>query len=230
MVSLHRRFVAELLGTFTLVFFGCAAVIAGAYPGTGVGLTGIAIAHALALSVGVTATMGISGGHLNPAITIGLFAVRRIDLRTMGVHIAAQLVGAAIAGFALKAFYPAAIARVVGYGVPQLSLGMSSLQGIGLEAILAFLLMSAVFGTCVAVSAPRIGGFGIGLTLGFLILAAGPLTGAAVNPARSFGPALASGTWTSHALYWIGPVIGAVAAAFVWDRYLLRDESREARR
>ena len=224
MVPLHRRFVAELLGTFTLVFFGCASVIANAYPGTGVGLTGVAIAHALALSIGVTVTMGISGGHLNPAVTAGLLAVRRVDVRTAAVHIAAQLTGAALAGLALKAFFPAAIARVVGYGVPQLTLGLSALQGVALEALLAFFLMSAVFGTCVAASAPRIGGFGIGLTLGFLILAAGPLTGAAVNPARSFGPALASGTWTSHLLYWIGPVAGAVIAALVWDRYLLRDE------
>lgn len=226
MTSLGRRFVAEMVGTFALVFFGCASVITSAYPGTNVGLVGIALAHALALSIAVTATMGISGGHVNPAVTVGLLSVGRINAVTAAVHLAAQLVAAGIAAILLKAFYPAAIARVVGYGVPQLSLGVSFLQGLGLEALMTFFLMSAVFGTCVAAASPRIGGFGIGLTLVFLILGGGPLTGAAMNPARAFGPAIASGVWTGHAVYWIGPMIGAVAASLLWDKYLLRAEPR----
>ncbi len=109
-----RRFVAELLGTFTLVYFGCAAIIANAYPGAGFGLLGVALAHALALSIGVTATMNISGGHLNPAVTIGLLAGRRISLPVAGVHLLAQIAAAALAALALKASYPLGVAKVVG--------------------------------------------------------------------------------------------------------------------
>jgi MIP family channel proteins len=225
MPVLSRRFVVELIGTFALVFFGCASVITNAYPGTNVGLGGIALAHAFALAIGVTFAMPISGGHLNPAVTLGLLSVGRIDLRTSAVHLAAQITAAVLSAFALKAFFPVAIAGVVSYGTPQLSLNVSSLQGIGLEALMTFFLMSAVFGTVVSARAPRVGGFGVGLTLMFLILGGGGLTGAAMNPARALGPAIASGTWTSQGLYWVGPILGAIVAAFVWDRFLLKGET-----
>lgn len=228
MPSLPRRFVAEMIGTFALVFFGSASVIASGYPGTGVGLLGVAIAHAIALSVAVTATMHISGGHLNPAVTIGLLAVRRIDIRTAVTYIGAQLAAAALSAVALKAFFPAAVARVTNYGLPQLSLNATLWQGIGLEAVMAFFLMSAIFGTIVALNAPKIGGFGVGLTLLFTILGGGPITGAALNPARSFAPALASGEWMGHGIYWIGPIIGTVVAAFVWE-FLLKGEKAVVR-
>lgn len=226
MPALSRRFVAELFGTFALVFFGCASVITSAYPGTNVGLVGVALAHALALSVAVTATMNISGGHLNPAVTIALATVGRIDWRTAGVHLAAQLAAAVLAAFALKAFFPAAIATVVAWGTPQLSLNVSLLQGIALEALMTFFLVSAIYGTAISVNAPKVGGFGIGLTLGFLIIGGGTLTGAAMNPARAVGPAIAAANWTAHAVYWIGPIVGALLAALLWDRFLLRGEPR----
>ena len=226
MPALSRRFVAELFGTFTLVFFGCASVITNAYPGTNVGLVGIALAHALALSVAVTATMAISGGHLNPAVTIALATVGRVDWRTAGVHLAAQLAAAVLSAFALKAFFPAAIASVVAWGTPQLSINVSLLQGIALEALMTFFLVSAIYGTAISVNAPKVGGFGIGLTLGFLIIGGGTLTGAAMNPARAVGPAIAAANWTAHAVYWIGPIVGALLAALLWDRFLLRGEPR----
>ena len=226
MPALSRRFVAELFGTFALVFFGCASVITNAYPGTNVGLVGIALAHALALSVAVTATMAISGGHLNPAVTIALATVGRVDWRTAGVHLAAQLAAAVLSAFALKAFFPAAIASVVAWGTPQLSINVSLLQGIALEALMTFFLVSAIYGTAISVNAPKVGGFGIGLTLGFLIIGGGTLTGAAMNPARAVGPAIAAANWTAHAVYWIGPIVGALLAALLWDRFLLRGEPR----
>ncbi len=224
MSTLSRRFAVELIGTFALVFFGCASVVTNAYPGTNVGLVGVALAHAVALAIGVSFAMPISGGHLNPAVTLGLLSVGKVDLRTAGVHLAAQVSAALLAALALQAFFPEAIAGVVSYGTPQLSLNVSLVQGIGLEALMTFFLMSAVFGTVVSADAPRIGGFGVGLTLVFLILGGGTLTGAAMNPARALGPAFASGTWTGHAVYWIGPILGAVVASFVWDRFLLRGE------
>jgi aquaporin Z len=224
MPTLSRRFVVEMIGTFALVFFGCASVITNAYPGTSVGLVGVALAHAVALAIGVSFAMPISGGHLNPAVTLGLMSVGKVDLRTGAVHLAAQVVAALLSALALQAFFPEAIAGVVAYGTPQLSLNVSLFQGIGLEALMTFFLMSAVFGTVVSANAPRIGGFGVGLTLVFLILGGGPLTGAAMNPARALGPAIAAGTWTGQAVYWIGPILGAVVASVVWDRFLLKGE------
>ena len=224
MPTLSRRFVVEMIGTFALVFFGCASVITNAYPGTSVGLVGVALAHAVALAIGVSFAMPISGGHLNPAVTLGLMSVGKVDLRTGAVHLAAQVVAALLSALALQAFFPEAIAGVVAYGTPQLSLNVSLFQGIGLEALMTFFLMSAVFGTVVSANAPRIGGFGVGLTLVFLILGGGPLTGAAMNPARALGPAIAAGTWTGQAVYWIGPILGAVVASVVWDRFLLKVE------
>ena len=224
MSTLSRRFVVEMIGTFALVFFGCASVITNAYPGTSVGLVGVALAHAVALAIGVSFAMPISGGHLNPAVTLGLMSVGKVDVRTGAVHLAAQVVAALLSALALQAFFPEAIAGVVAYGTPQLSLNVSLVQGIGLEALMTFFLMSAVFGTVVSANAPRIGGFGVGLTLVFLILGGGPLTGAAMNPARALGPAIAAGTWTGQAVYWIGPILGAVVASVVWDRFLLKGE------
>ncbi len=227
MRGLSRRFVAEMLGTFTLVYFGSAAVIANAYPGAGFGLLGIALVHALALSIGVTATMNISGGHLNPAVTIGLLAGRRVDFTTALVHLAAQVAAALLAALALKASFPHGVAKVVGYGVPQLNINISMGQGIFLEAIGAFFLVSAVYGTAVAPTAPKVGGFGIGLSLVFIIMALGPLTGAAVNPARALGPAIASGQWTAQLAYWIGPILGGVLAALVWEFFLMGRRGEE---
>ena len=101
-------------------------------------------------------------------------------------------------------------------------------QALIIEALMAFFLVSAVFGTCINPHAPRLGGLGIGLALMFDILVGGPLTGAAVNPARAFGPALVSGRWVGHLVYWIGPVVGGVLAALLWEHVLLRDSKREA--
>lgn len=217
MPGMSRRFVAELLGTFTLVYFGCAAVIANAYPGAGFGLLGVALVHALALSIGVTAAMNISGGHLNPAVTIGLLVGRRVDMKTAAVYLAAQIVAAALAALALKASFPHGVAKVVGYGVPKLNINTTFLQGAFLEALGTFFLVSAVYGTAVLPSAPKVGGFGVGLSLVFIIMAIGPLTGASVNPARALGPAIASGDWTAQLAYWIGPIIGGILAALVWE-------------
>jgi len=221
MPSLARRLVAEAIGTFALVFFGCASVIVNALPGANLGLMGIALTHAIVLAVMVTATMGISGGVLNPALTIGLAAVRRLDLKTAAAYLVAQSLAGVVAGFALTMVFPEGVARVVRYGTPTLNINVGLLQGIGIEALLGFFLMSAVFGTIVSLGAPKVGGFGVGLSLIFLILVAGPLTGASVNPARALGPAIVSGSWTAHIVYWIGPTIGAVIAAFLWDRFLV---------
>jgi MIP family channel proteins len=173
----------------------------------------------------ISSTMGISGGHLNPAVTLGLLTARRIDGKNAIVYIVAQLIGAALAALAIKALLPAPMVRASIAGTPQLAGTITVPLAIGMEALLTFFLVSAVFGTCVNPDAPKIGGFGIGLTLFFDIMVGGPFTGAAMNPARAFGPALTSGVWTSHAVYWIGPIIGGVVAGLLWDRVLLPKRS-----
>jgi aquaporin Z len=222
MTSLPRRSVAEGLGTFALVFFGCGAAIMHTLPGNGYGLLGVALVHAVVLSVMVTATMNISGGHLNPAVTLGLWSVKRVDGRTAGAYVAAQLAGGVLGAIALRYLFPAGITRVGTLGTPALANALTLTDGIVLEAVFTFFLVSAVFGTAVAPDAPKVGGFGIGLVLLFDILVGGSLTGAAMNPARAFAPALVSGTWYAQPVWWIGPILGGIAAAQLWERVLLK--------
>jgi MIP family channel proteins len=226
MPSLSRRAFAEALGTFALVFFGAGAVASKYYPEATFGIFGVAVAHGLVLAVMVTALMGISGGHLNPAVTIGLVVTRRTRPVDGAVYIVAQLVGAVLAALMLKQVYHTGVIRPISLGTPTLATTIQLPQAILREAIMAFFLVSAVFGTCINPDAPRIGGFGIGLTLLFCVLVGGPLTGAAVNPARAFGPALVSGQWVAHIAYWVGPILGGIVAALVWEHFLLPPEAR----
>ncbi len=231
MPSLARRLVAEAFGTFSFVFVGVAVVVVnGGFPNSGIGLLGISLAHAIALAVMVTATMTISGGHLNPAVTIGLLATRRIDLVSAGAYIVTQLVAACAAAYLVKALLPAAAVRAALLGTPVIASSVTLEQAIGIELVLTFFLMSAVFGTAVSPDAPRVAGFGIGLVLLFDILVGGPLTGAAMNPARAFGPALVAGHWLGHVAYWVGPIVGALLAALLWHYVLLPKVPSTARR
>src|ERR687898_873032 len=222
MPSLARRLTAEALGTFGLVFVGAAVVVVnGGFPNSGIGLLGIALAHAVVLSVMVTATMTISGGHLNPAVTLGLLVRRRIDPPSAAAYIVTQLVAAAVAAFLVQLLLPPSAVRNALLGVPVIASSVSLGQAIGIEAILTFFLMSAVYGTAISVEAPRVAGFGIGLVLLFDILVGGPLTGGMMNPARAFGPAAVSGEWLGHLVYWVGPIAGGVLAALLWEHVLL---------
>jgi MIP family channel proteins len=221
MPALSRRLLAEAFGTYTLIFFGAGSILTTNYPKAGFGLLGIAIAHGLALALGITATMNISGGHLNPAVTLGLFSVRRIDAKAAAGYILAQLAGACLAAYTLKLLLPSGVTKVMSLGTPMIATTVTIGQATAIEAVLTFFLMSAVMGTAVSASAPKVAGFGIGLMLLIGILIGGPLTGAALNPARAFGPALVAGHWVGHLAYWIGPVLGAVVAAFFWEKLLL---------
>jgi aquaporin TIP len=222
MPSLTRRLAAEALGTFGLVFVGAAVVVVnGGFPNSGIGLLGIALAHAVVLSVMITATMTISGGHLNPAVTIGLLIGRRIDAASAVGYIVVQLAAACAAAALVKLLLPASAVRTAMLGVPVIAGSITLQQAIGLELILTFFLVSAVYGTAISPDAPRVAGFGIGLVLLFDILVGGPLTGAAMNPARAFGPALVAGQWLGHVVYWIGPLAGGILAALLWEYLLL---------
>jgi len=231
MPSLARRLVAEALGTFALVFVGAAVVVVnGGFPNSGIGLLGIALAHAVVLAVMVSATMTISGGHLNPALTVGLLVTRRIGLVPAAAYIVAQLAAACVAALLVQSLLPAGAVRATLLGVPVIASTVTLGQAIGIELVLTFFLMSAVFGTVVSPDAPRVAGFGVGLVLLFDILVGGPLTGAAMNPARAFGPALVSGQWLAHVVYWVGPIAGAIFAALLWEYVLLPKAPVQRRR
>lgn len=223
--STLRPVVAEFVGTFLFVLCGTTAVVANAATNSGLGIVGVALAHGVALAILVTATMNVSGGHLNPAVTAGLLLVRRIDPKTAGLYVAAQLVGAILAALLVKGALPFGAVNATSVGTPQFGAHIGTGQAFLMEAAFTFLLVSCVFGTAVSAEAPRVGGFAIGLAVLVAALAIGPYTGAALNPARAFGPALVAGQWHAQAWYWIGPLVGGALAALVWDKVLLRPAS-----
>ena len=214
--------IAELIGTFAFVFIGAGSIITNTLTHGALGTLGIALAHGLALSIVITVFAATSGGHINPAVTVGFLVTRRIAPLLGLLYIVAQLVGATLAGLLLRAMYPVAVWQAASLGTPLLAPGVSIGTGVLVEAVLTFFLLLAVFGTAVDPRAPKIGGFGIGLTVAFDILMGGALTGALMNPARTFGPALAGGFWQNEYVYWIGPIIGAVIAALIYEYVILR--------
>jgi MIP family channel proteins len=213
-----RHFVAEFIGTFALVFIGGAAIMMSQQ---GIGSLGtVAAAHGLILAVMVTAAMRISG-HFNPAVTLGFLATRRIEPLMAGVYVVAQLAGAMVAAYAHKGLLPSDVYTAAHGGTLSIALQTSGTQAFVLEAIATFFLVFTVFGTAVDPQAPKIGGFAIGLTYTAAILAIGPVTGAALNPARAFGPAVAFNQYEGQVIYWLGPIIGGVVAAVLYDQLFL---------
>jgi MIP family channel proteins len=225
MNRLSAALFAEAVGTFLFFFVGAGSVVLAALAGTnGPGLVGIALAHGLVLAVLVSAFGPISGGHFNPAVTVAVRLAGRIEWTHAAAYVVAQLIGAAAAGFLLLAVMPAQAARESFLGTPTLGNDISVVAGIVIEAVLTLVLIFAVFGTAVDWRAPRLGGMAIGLAVAADVMMGGPLTGAAMNPARWFGPALASGHWDNWYVWWIGPLIGAIVAAVIY-RYVLEGEA-----
>jgi len=211
--------IAEAFGTFLFFFVGAGSVVLGDYlaanGGTGPGLLGVALAHGLALAVLVSALGAVSGGHFNPVVTLAVWIMGRITPMRAGLYVVAQLAGGLAAGLGLKVAFADAW-QASNIGTPALGPGITPALGIGIEAILTALLVLAVIGTAVDPRAPKIGGLAIGLAVAADILVGGPLTGAAMNPARWFGPALAAGAYADWYVWWIGPAIGAVIAALIY--------------
>lgn len=214
-----RHAYSEFLGTFALVFIGSGAIMT-AHANSG-GVVDVAIAHGLVLAVMVSGFMRIAA-HFNPAVTIGFLFTRRITPALAAVHIVAQFVGAIAAAFLLKMLYPASVFAQARGGGQTVSNAVDAVQAWGLEAAGTFFLMTAIYGTAVDKRSPNVGGFGIGLVLAAVILAIGPLTGASLNPARSFGPALASGIYEAYFIYLSAPIVGAVLAALAYENLILK--------
>jgi aquaporin Z len=219
-----RHFVAEFIGTFALVFVGGASIMLAKDTGSPAGLLEIALAHGLILAVMVSALMRISG-HFNPAVTAGFLVTRRIDPMMAGVYVVAQLMGAILGAYLLKWTFPVALFEATRGGGQSVALQLSGAQAFVLEVVGTFFLVITVFGTAVDPRAPRIGGLAIGFVVAADILALGPLTGGSMNPARSFGPAVASGVFEAQSIYWLAPLTGGIIAALLYEYLFLRRET-----
>jgi len=207
-----RRSVAEFVGTFTLIFVGAGSVIYG-------DIVGVALAHGLAIAVMVSAVGLISGGFFNPAITIAFVVTRRISGTLAGLYLVVQLGAAALAALLLRWVLPANARTGSHLGAPLLGTGVTSGKGVAVEAVLTFFLVWVVFATAVD---PRgtfkqIAGLAIGFTIALDVLMGIGLTGAAMNPARAFGPQLVADHWGHFWVWYVGPIAGGAIAALVYE-------------
>jgi aquaporin TIP len=212
-LNIIRALIVEFIGTFALIFVGAGAIIATA----GGNLVAIALAHGLAIGLLVAAAGHISGGVYNPALTCGLAIARKLSPALVIPYIVVQLLGAAVAALCLKAIFPAAAIDKVSLGVPAIGGGISTGGAFLAEVIMTFFLMFVVYGTAVDERGPRaIAGLAIGLTITMDIFIGGGATGAAMNPARHFGPALVGNHWANWWLWWVAPILGALLAAALY--------------
>lgn len=213
--------IVEFLGVFLLVFAGAGAII-----GTGgQDLVAIALAHGLAIAVMVAAAGHISGGVYNPAVAIGLMAAGKLSIPRGTLFIVAQLLGGIVAALLLKGIFPAAAIDAVSLGTPLPGAGVGAGRALLVEIVLTFFLVFVIFGAAIDErGAAPIAGLMIGLTITVDILIGGGVSGAAMNPARSFGPALVQGAWRDNWVYWLGPILGALAAALLYTFMLLDDD------
>ncbi|MCX6427609.1 MAG: aquaporin [Actinobacteria bacterium] len=211
---MKEKLAAEFIGTFTLILIGAGAIMNGKAD-----LLGIALAHGLAIAIMVSAFAAISGAHFNPAVSFGMLITKRLNTRTFLSYVAAQLSGASLAAVALR--YIAGWGNDAGksLGAASVANGISPTKAMVAEAIGTFLLVAVIFGVAVDKRGTfgAVAGFPIGLMITLDILFMGPLTGAAVNPARWFGPALVSGTWINSWVWIVGPLLGAGVAALLYD-------------
>ncbi|KAJ4784599.1 Aquaporin TIP2-1 [Rhynchospora pubera] len=225
-----KSYLAEFIATLLFVFAGVGSAIAyGKLTSDAAldpaGLVAVAVAHALALFVGVSIAANISGGHLNPAVTFGLAIGGNITILTGIFYWVAQLLGASVACLLLK--FVTGGKPVPTHGVAA---GLSEIQGVVFEIIITFALVYTVYATA---ADPKKGSLGtiapiaIGFIVGANILAAGPFSGGSMNPARSFGPAVAAGDFSGNWVYWVGPLVGGGLAGLVYGDVFIASNSEE---
>jgi aquaporin NIP len=211
--DLHRRAAAEGLAAFALVFAGCGAVVANVQYDGALGAVGISLVFGLIIMVMVYATGHLSGAHINPAVTIAFTLSRHFPGRDAAAYVVAQLAGASAGALALLAVWPDGPGDL-GATVPTVGVGSALVYEVLLTAFLMFVIMAVATDTRAVGAAAAIA---IGGTVGLDALFGGPVTGASMNPARSFGPALAAGEWHDFWLYVVGPVVGAGLGAFAYQ-------------
>jgi aquaporin TIP len=218
-----RRAVAEFVGTFALIFVGAGSIMTAAGPADQSPLLAAALAHGLVIAVFASAVGHISGAHFNPAVTFAFLVTRRMAPVLALVYWVSQFGAAVVGALLLRWMYPAELRDGLHLGAPFLE-GVTSAQGFAIEAILTFFLVWVIF-ACAA--DPRgtfksIAGLAIGLTITLAVLMGGPLTGAALNPARAFGPELVQGFWDDAWIYYTAPLLGGAVAALLYDYLYLR--------
>lgn len=210
--TLGRRAMTEAVGTFLFVLAGTGAIMVDARTGGGLGLVGIALAFGFALSGVVFAIGHLSGAHVNPAVTIALWAVRRFPAIDALVYIPAQCAGAIAASLVLWGI----LGDVGDLGATRPGLGLG--DSFAIEWLLSFALMFVI---AAVASDERVAfgsaGLAIGFTVAFDVLLGASLTGASMNPARSLGPAVAGGIWDGHWIYWLAPIFGMIVAAYAYE-------------
>jgi aquaporin Z len=219
-----QQAIAEFWGTFALVFIGAGAVVVS---GSGTGPLGVAVAHGLVLAIMVTSLGHISGGHFNPAVTVGAWVAGKIESSRAVFYVVVQLAGAAAGAGVLRLAIPRRIWEPSSLGATLVNsqAGFTTGRAVLLEAVLTFFLVFTVFATAIddRGAFKSIAGFAIGLVLTMDILVGGPLTGASMNPARTFGPALMAAKWTDFWVYVAGPLTGGIIASAVYWLSFLRD-------
>src|SRR5213079_2462916 len=213
-----RRGVAEFVGTFALVFVGAGSI---AVSGR---LTDVALAHGLVIGVMASAVGHISGGHFNPAVTLGFVVARRMAIRLAAAYWLAQITAAILGAVVLKWVLPDGLGDRSKLGAPVLGPGVGGGEGLVIEAILTFFLVWVIFATA---ADPRgafksIAGLAIGFTITLDVFMGGPLTGAAMNPARALGPQLVQNVWSNCWIWYLGPALGAIGAALLYEYLYLR--------
>jgi len=218
-----KALLAEFVGTFALIFFGAGSVIL-ALNGQ-LDLVGVALAHGLVIAIMVSQMAHLSGGVFNPAIQVSLWVTGKMSGSRSAAYVAAQLAGAVVAAFLLRYLVPKQAFQAAFGGTPMLGQGIAVGKGILMEATGTFFLVWAVFATLIDDRGPfdKTAGFTVGLTIAFGILALGPYTGAALNPALWFGPALAADQWSDWYVWIVGPVAGGVLAGVLYWTVFLRD-------
>jgi aquaporin TIP len=223
------KLLAEFVGTFALIFIGAGSIVASgialpqaAVPGAG--LVTIALAHGLVIATMVTAVGHVSGGHFNPAVTVGAWVTRRMGTGTAAAYILTQLLGGLAGAYGLRLLVPQSAWQPANLGATLVAETVSDGQAIALEAVLTFFLVWVVFATAMdpAGAFGKVAGLAIGFVIAMDIMMGGPFTGASMNPARSLGPAVAAGEYAGLWVYFIGPVIGGTLAALAYDLLILR--------
>src|ERR671914_2618448 len=212
-VELWRRAATEGLAAFALVFAGCGAIVADARYGGALGTVGVGLVFGLIIMAMIYATGHLSGAHINPAVTIAFTLTRHFAVRDAVAYLVAQLAGATLAAFLLLAVWPEQPAAL-GATIPSVGAGSALVYELVMTAVLMFVIIAVATDTRAVGAAAAIA---IGGAVGLDALFGGPVTGASMNPARSFGPALAAGEWHEFWLYVAGPVLGAVLGAFAYQ-------------
>ncbi|MFQ5975734.1 MAG: MIP/aquaporin family protein [Candidatus Hydrothermarchaeales archaeon] len=213
---MDKRYLAEAVGTFCLVFAGTGAMIVDSVTGK-LGLLGISVVFGVVVGVMVYSLARISGAHINPAVTLGLASVKRFPKKEVPYYVFFQLVGASLASLFLFVIF-GDLGRKSYFGATLVNPVFGWQIAFAMEVVMTFFLMFAIMGTTTREDIPySVWGVAIGGTVSLDVFLGGPISGASMNPARTFGPSIVSGNFAFHWLYWLAPILGAVIAALLYE-------------